>query len=127
MYNKFDGITWYLQKVMNELFSTTDQASECHIDDVEPAIAHILKLNEDLYADTIYQLSLRQKELLYAISREDKAQQITSGKFIKKYHLNGASSVQKATAVLLEKQLITNDTGVYQIYDRFFHLWLNKP
>lgn len=126
VYNKFEGITWYLQKVMNELFSTTTEGGQCGIDDVEPAISHILKLNEDLYADTLYQLSIRQKELLYAISRENKANQITSAKFIKRYHLNSASSVQKATAVLLEKQLITNDNGVYQVYDRLFHLWLNR-
>lgn len=113
-----------MQKILNELFSNTAVNSCSTINDVEPAINHILALNSELYVDILYQLSLRQKELLIAIAQEGRATHITSGKFIKQYYLNGASSVQKACSVLLDKQLITNDTGVYQVYDRFMQLWL---
>lgn len=126
IYTQFDGITWYMQKILNELFSNTVVNSCSTINDVEPAINHILALNSELYVDILYQLSLRQKELLFAIAHEGRATHITSGKFIKQYHLNGASSVQKACSVLLDKQLITNDTGVYQVYDRFMQLWLQR-
>ena len=51
---------------------------------------------------------------------------ITSGAFIKKYRLASASSVQAALKGLLEKDFVTQEKGVYQIYDRFLGIWLKE-
>ena len=40
--------------------------------------------------------------------------------------IRSASSVASAAKGLLEKDFITNDNGVYQVYDLFFKLWLQK-
>ena len=45
---------------------------------------------------------------------------------IGKYHLSSASSVASAAKGLLEKDFITNDKGIYQVYDLFFKLWLQR-
>ena len=72
------------------------------------------------------QIPARQKELLYAIAKEGKAEKITSGAFIKKHVLLSASSVQAAMKKLLELDLITLDNGCYTIPDHFLTLYLRK-
>ena len=68
----------------------------------------------------------RQKEVLFAIAKEGKATEITSTDFIKKHGLYSPSSVQSAVKQLLDKELITRDGVAYQVYDRFFGLWLSQ-
>ena len=80
--------------------------------------------NTETYQDILYQLTTRQKELLLAIGREGQAQQITGSAFIKRYRLSSASSVQKAAETLVRQHIITHDKGVFEIYDKFFALWL---
>jgi len=80
--------------------------------------------NEEAYKDTLFQLSARQRNLLVAIGRVGKVEQITGTAFIKSHHLLSASSVQKATQQLLAKQLITHQQGIYEVYDKFLGEWL---
>lgn len=126
IYNKFDATTWYIQKMLNELYSLTPAGGTCIVDDISVAITNILHLYEATYQDMLIQLSQRQAILLAAICKECKVQQITSGAFIKKYGLTSASSVQKARDVLLERQIITQIAGVFEPYDKFMALWLNS-
>ena len=44
--------------------------------------------------------------------------------FIKRHHLSSASSVQKAAQILVDKQLITHQEGIYEIYDKFMAEWM---
>ncbi len=123
-YHRFDGITWYVQRVMNECYSVTSQGTECTPDMLEPIIKNILRANEFTYQSILFQLPPKQKELLTAICKEGKAQNLTSSAFIKKYHLPGSSSVQSAIKGLLDKNYVTSTLGVFEIYDKFFALWL---
>lgn len=68
----------------------------------------------------------KQKELLIAITKEGKAKAVTSGAFVKKYKLTSASSVQAALKGLLEKDFVTQEMGVCQIYDHFLGIWLKE-
>ena len=68
----------------------------------------------------------RQKDILFAICKAGKAEQPTSSRFINAYHLPSASSVQSALRGLIEKEFVTNEFGTYEIYDKFFALWLRK-
>ena len=121
IYTRFDGVTWYLQKVLNQLYATCESVA---IEDVNNAIQQIIMQNEEAYKDTLFQLSARQRDLLVAIGRVGKVEQITGTAFIKSHHLLSASSVQKATQQLLAKQLITHQQGIYEVYDKFFSEWL---
>ena len=121
IYERFEGTTWYLQKVLNQLYATTDHAAT---DDVERAVTQIIRQNEEAYKDTLFQLTARQRDLLVAIGQEGKASQITGMQFVKRHHLSSASSVQKAAQALLEKQLITQQQNIYEVYDKFMAEWL---
>lgn len=124
VYQQFEGITWYLQRVLNELFSMTAPGEECTMEMVSIAVSNILRANEFTYQSTLFQLPPKQKELLIAISKEGKAQNLTSSAFIRKYHLPGSSSVQSAIKGLLEKNFVTASLGNFETYDKFFALWI---
>ena len=121
IYQRFDGTTWYLQKVLNQLFATKDSVV---VSDIDKAVGQIISQNEEAYKDTIYQLTARQRDLLVAVGHERKAKQITGATFIKRYHLASASSVQKSAMSLIEKQLLTHQQGIYEVYDKFMSEWL---
>lgn len=92
----------------------------------DEAIHQIVTDNSPIYADLLYQLTPRQKELLLAINKEGKAQAITGGKFIKRYHLPTPSTIQTTAKALTDKQLVTNLQGTYEVYDRFLSIWLSE-
>ena len=66
----------------------------------------------------------KQRAVFQAIAAEGKAEAISGGNFVRKYRLISASSVSSAAKGLLEKDFITFDKGIYQVYDQFFLLWL---
>ena len=74
----------------------------------------------------MYQLPEKQSLVLKAIAEEGKVGQITSGKFAKRYGLVSPSAVKSAVNALLDKDLITQDKGVYQVYDKFLEIWLKR-
>ncbi len=126
VYDRFDGITWYIQSVMNELYADTPANGSCRTDMIAPAIDTILTANSFTYESILFQLPAKQKELLIAVCKAGKASQITSEKFVRQYHLPSTSSVQSAMRGLLEKEFVTNELGVYEVYDKFFALWLRR-
>lgn len=126
LYDRFEGITWYLQKILNILFAITPQGAVCNEEVIEEAISFILDSYSFAYSELLYQLPEKQKELMIAICKEGKATALTSGKFIHKYSLPSSSSVQSALKGLLEKDFVTKEGAYYMVYDRFFSLWLKR-
>jgi len=124
VYKKFDGVTWFMQKVMNRLYSETGHNQKCDESMVDDTIRDIVEGNGAIYTDLLYQLAPRQKELLLAINKEGKAKAITSGNFIKKHALQSPSTVQTAAQALVDRQIITFNQGTYEVYDKFFSMWL---
>ena len=126
LYEQFDGVTSYIHRVLNILFSKTDEGGRCGVCMIEGAVDFIVRLSSDSYESLLYQMPVKQRDLLLAIASERKAKQIKGGKFVKKYSLLSASSVSAALKGLLDKDFLTEDKGVYSLYDKFFVLWLEK-
>lgn len=126
VYERFEGTTWFMQKVMNHLYAETEAGGTCTADMIDESIHQIVSDNSPIYADLLYQLTPRQKELLLAINKEGKAQAITGSKFIKRYHLPTPSTIQTTAKALVDKQLVTNNQGTYELYDRFLSIWLSE-
>lgn len=124
LYERFEGITYYMQRSMNELYSTTPDNGWCREQDINEALKHIIDSSAMLYEDLLYQLPEKQSLVLRAIAQDGKAQNLTSGKFIRRHGLLSAGSVKSAVPALLDKGLITNEKGVYQLYDKFLEMWL---
>ena len=126
IYERFNGITWYIQKMLNSLYAMTPQGGVCSVAMIDDALRSIVGSMKYAYTETLFRMPERQKELLIAISKAGDAESLTSGAFLQKYRLSSASSVQSATKGLLEKDYITHEQGKYRIYDQFFGVWLNE-
>lgn len=126
LYNQFEGVTYYIQRAMNELFFRTPINGVCKTRDIDSAIQAIIDISSPIYEDLLYQLPEKQSRVLVAIGKEQKAVNITSGKFVKKHGLLSPNSVKAAVPALIDKGLLTMDKGVYQVYDKFFNLWLEQ-
>lgn len=125
VYERFEGITWYIQFISNSLYAMTAIGEICTVDKVSIAIENILSQLNFTYSSLLYQLPPKQKEVLFAICKEGKAREITSSRFLKTYKLT-ASSVQGAIKGLLDKDFVTCELGEYKVYDKFFEIWLLK-
>ena len=126
IYDKFEGTTWYIQKICNELFAMAEPNHTCEKEDVDVAISNAVEEKNDTYQDLMARLTAKQKALLLALAHSHMDVQPTSGEFIKKYHLTSASAVQRSLSALQEKDIITSSNGHYFIYDYFLYFWLNR-
>ena len=124
VYHMFDGCTWFVQMMMNELFALTVHDELCGMGKLEIARKNVIQAQEDSYKDLLSNLAPKQKLVLQAIAKEREARGITSSTFIKKYNLPSASSVQSAIKPLLKNDLVTQTADVYRVYDYFFADWL---
>ena len=123
---KYDGYTWFVQMVMNELFALTARDEVCTMDKVDAALQNVILSQENSYKTLLSNLPPRQKMVLQAIAKEGVARNVTSMKFVKQYNLGSASSVQSAVRLLLQNDLITQEDGCYRVYDYFFSTWLSE-
>ena len=123
-YDLFEGHTFYVQAMMNQLFSELDAHEDCTDRIFAEALHNRIFSYETLFSEILNLLPERQKELLYAVAKEGYAKNITSGEFVKKHSLHSTASTQTAARQLLEKEIFTRNGNIYSIYDRFFGLWL---
>lgn len=126
IYRMFDGCTWYMQMMMNEMFALTKEGMTCTTEYIDFAWDNIIMAQEDRYQAILYGLAPKQKQLLQAIARDRTVEGITSSDFIKRHRLVSASSVQAALKPLLKNDIVTCEDGIYRIYDYFFADYLAK-
>ena len=122
-YSRYEGVTWYVQSILNALFALTPTGHTCTEEMIEPAIKQVIDQQSFAYKALLFQLPPKQKEVLMAIAREGRATNLTARPFLQRHHLT-ASMVQAAVKGLLEKDFITLDLGTYMLYDQFFAQWL---
>lgn len=125
LYEMFDGVTFYLQRMMNEMFAMTPAGECCGVEAIVTALNKILDNSSYIYEDLLYQLPEKQSIVLKAIARENKAEKIMSADFVRKYSLGSASSVMSAVNGLLDKGILTKNRSEYFVYDHFLKFWLN--
>lgn len=126
VYRRFNGITSYMQRVMNVLFLKTPEGATCTLDMIDDAINYNIDMAADTYEAILRQMPEKQRNVLMAISAEGEARNVRSGAFAKKYRLPSPSSVSSAVKGLLEKDFITQQGDAYVVYDSFFNLWIRK-
>lgn len=126
VYRQFDGCTWFVQMIMNELFAITAHNECCGEEMISRAWDNVIMTQENSYKDLLSHLAPKQKMTLLAIAKEGVASEITSSTFIRKHKLPSASSVQAAMTSLIKNDLITKEEDTYRVYDYFLSEWLRK-
>lgn len=121
IYSEFDGHTWYIQSILNRLYSYHRNVTE---ELVASAVVEIIGQNEYPYQNLLAAYSSGMVKLLKAVSKEGVVAEINSSQFISKYGLKGASSVNSALKKLVNNELIYKTANGYIVYDRFMAIWL---
>ncbi len=123
VYDTYDGVTWYIQYIMNMLYTSLSPHTLFTKEDVERVSREIISQHRFAYQALLYQLTSKQKQVITAIAHEERIASVTSQAFLRKYNL-GASTVQGAIKTLLDRDFITSEQGFYQLSDRFFAQYL---
>lgn len=118
----FDGITWYVQMVLNRLFDR----GEATMADFATVVDELLKEKTWEYAALLKSLPDGTVRLLKAIAHDGKVKSATSASFIAKHRLRGSSSVHLALKSALENELLYEADDGIVVYDRLFALWLAR-
>ncbi len=126
VYDHFDGVTWFVQVIMNELFAMTGQGETCKTAKFDAAFQNAVDVQAVNYEQILSNLSLKQKALVQAIAKEGTVTGITRSGFIKKYNLDSSSSVQSALRPLVNNDIVLQDGNAYRLYDYFFASWLKR-
>ncbi len=125
VYDLCRGITWYMQMLLNEMFTITNLGDLCKTGSIDEALRNVVQVQEPFYREILAALPTKQKSLLFAIVKEKGVENITSGAFVQKYKLVSASSVQAALKGLYEKDIVMENNGKWYVYDIFFAQYLS--
>ncbi len=126
-YDYFNGVTWYIQLMMNEAFAQTMPGEVLKKTEFESIYDAVIAQQSFSYEEQFARFSEKQKSLLIAVANEDPdGVRITSEDFISKYGLGSTSSVQTAGNALKKNNVITDNGTKRQINDLIFRDWLRK-
>ena len=121
IYDDFNGHTWYIQMILNRLYSYRENPDGKLINH---AISEILAESGYVYESLLSAFSTSNIRLLKAIAKEKCVREINAGDFITRHKLKAASSVNSSLKKLIDKELIYKSNMGYTVYDRFMALWL---
>lgn len=124
IYKKIDGQTWYVQAILNRIYS--NQPELITDIDVDMAIQELIDEQEVAFENYYQSLTTNQAALLLAIAKEGNVKSPMAQAFISRYRLPALSSIKSALESLLDNQFIYQYNGGYIVYDRFFGMWLRE-
>ncbi len=124
VYSMVDGVTWYIQAIMNRLY----RLEKCDITQeiCQRSIQQIIQSEEEDYKRLYHLLTINQARLLKAIAIEGIVREPNSSLFIRTHNLKTSSSVQRAIQFLSDEEYIYKTDQGYIVYDRFFGMWLKQ-
>ena len=126
VYELFDGHTWYVQRLMNELFAWTKPGEVADAQMASDALTFVIKTYARTFQEQMSSYPEAQKQLLIAIAKDGQAQQVTSVAFCKKHSMKSPSTVQSALRVLHDKGIVRKDGNSYSVTNRLLGIWLAK-
>lgn len=118
------GHPYYTQFLFHTLWEVTepDQIASSRLIDL--AVELLLARASTGYRLLLDSLTANQRRLLGALAREPGSKALFSGRFLRSSGFGSASSVQRAVASLLERELLSEQDGSLELADPFLKRWL---
>jgi hypothetical protein len=126
VYELFDGHTWYVQRLMNEMFAWTKPEEVADAQMASDVLTFVIKTYARTFQEQMSAYPEAQKQLLIAIAKDGHAQQVTSIAFCKKHSMKSPSTVQSALRVLHDKGIVRKDGNSYSVTNRLLGIWLAR-
>ena len=124
LYERFEGITWYVQSILNRIW--THGSGLDSVQQVDDTVDELVAESESFYFDLLRSQTPAEQSILKAVGRQGVAKSISGGDFIRRNKLPAASTVRSAAAKLTERDLLYRSDAGYVVYNRFFGLWLKR-
>ena len=123
-YDRFEGITWYVQAIMNRLYESRKRA--LGREDVDEAVESLVAAGAYGFEAIVNGCPDGAIRLLKAIASEGRVPEPTAGAFLAKHRLKAASSVSAALKTLKAADLVERTDAGWVVYDRLFAIWLRR-
>ena len=124
LYDRFDGVTWYVQSVLNRIWGEGwSLESE---KDVDVAVESLVEDRALTFHDLLAAQTDVGKMLLRAIASEGKVRELTAGEFLRRHSLTAPSSVRTALPGLENHDLVYRSHDGYMVYDYLFAEYLRR-
>ena len=124
LYDRFDGITWYVQSVLNRVWEKPDGLKS--VDDVASAVHALVENRRLVFLDLLRSQSDAQQAVLRAVAADGLVSAPTGKDFIGRHSLGAASTVSSAVEALVERELLYRTENGYVVYDRLFGEWMRR-
>lgn len=124
LYDRFGGITWYIQAVLNKIWeSGRPLAAAAQIDE---AVEALVSGSDLVYHDLFRSQNPASRHLLRAVAADGCVPAPTSGDFLSRHGFKSHSTVRSALRDLLDNDLLYRSDAGYIVYDRLFAIWLAR-
>lgn len=122
LYRRFDGITWYVQSVLNRVW----QAGEGFRSSADTAVAvkNLVDNRILVFSDLLRSQSGAQRAVLRAVAADGTVSAPTGKDFLSRHSLGAASTVASVVEALMDKELLYRTEKGLVVYDRLFGEWL---
>ncbi len=124
IYSLVEGVTWYVQKILHELYQDRVKFIDKKI--VADTVKRIIQENGQTYQTLCSLVTPMQVSVLKAIAIERTVSEPNSKEFLSTYSFENGSSVRYAIESLLDKELLYEKDGAYSVYDKFMGMWLRN-
>ena len=121
LYRRFDGVTWYVQRALNALWTNGDGLRDAA--QVESVVSDLVADRALVFRDLYESQNEVAKKLLSAIAAAHVVAAPTSRAFLSTCGLS-ASSVRSSLADLCARELVYKSNDGYLVYERLFGEWL---
>ena len=124
LYGRFDGITWYVQSVLNRIWQNGRGFKGGK--DIDAAIKSLVDNRNLVFFDLFRSQSEASRRLLRAIASDGIVTAPTGKAFLYGHSLGAASTVASVLDNLVDRELVYRSEKGYVVYDRLFALWLKR-
>ena len=124
LYRRFDGITWYLQAILNRVWSDSSGLSSDEV--VEASVNELIEEGSLSFHDLLNSQTSAAQSVLMAIAQEGVMAEPSSKAMIDKYGFPSGSTVRSVIADLLSRDLICKSDKGCSVYDKLFAQWLRE-
>ena len=124
VYRRFDGITWYVQAVMNRVWEAGEGLSD--VSQIEAAIESLVEDQDMVYHDLLRSQSDGSQKMLVAIAHAGSVAKPSSVRFVADAGFRATSSAAFALNDLRNRDLVYETGAGWVVYDRLFGLWLRR-
>ena len=124
LYERFGGITWYIQAVLNKVWESGGGLTSAR--QIDEAVDSLVEGNSIVFHDLFRSQNVASRALLKAVAEEGCVASPTAGGFLSKHALPPHSTVRSALKNLLDGDLLYQTDRGYVVYDRLFDIWLSR-